>query len=256
MNRLSLIIRQKIFIIIFIVLVVMGGVLIYWYVGRDDKTGKKNPDLCSVIVAKSDISAGTVITEDMIEYREIPDNIYSEDFIVLKEDIVGRKTNSEISRGEIISIAAIDELHLKEEGYLRFSSYIPRGLRATSIAVNYYGDNSLLNCGDRIDIISTFYDKASDSLISDTVLKNKEIILIEGKKNRELYMDDYEGTSNTEELSILDGVFNGDIDDQVKSNLIVITLYLRPEEVEDVFLSMEMGILNVSICPTVHLTGF
>jgi len=256
MNRLSLIIRQKIFIIIFVVVVVIGGVIIYLYLSRNDDKDAVNTGTCNVFVARDDIPSGAEVTEDMIEYEEIPDNVYSEDFIISKEAIIGKKTGSTISKGEIISILDIDEIHTEKEDYLKFSSYIPAGLRATSIAVNYYGDNSLLNCGDRIDIISTFYDKNSDTLISNTVLEGKEIILIEGKKNRQQHTDDYKDNSKTENLSILDGVFEGDIDERIKSSLIVITLYLRPEEVEDVFLAMEMGALNISICPPDRITDF
>jgi Flp pilus assembly protein CpaB len=256
MNRLGLIIRQKIFIIVFIILMIIGAVVIYLYLSSSDSTKKDSMNNCKVFIAKNDISAGTEINMDLLDCKSIPAKLYSESFIVLEEDILGRKVNYDISKGDIISTECLEDGYPLEENYSRFSSYIPAGLRAISIPVDYYGDISILNCGDRIDIISTFYDKNSDLLVSSTVLSDKEIILIEGKSSKEYITESHINPSNTKELSVIDEVFNGENIRNGSSEQIIITLYLKPEEVERVFLSIELGSLNISVCPRRQLTDY
>lgn len=256
MNRLGLILRQKIFIIIVVIMVVMGGIVIYWYISRDDSKYADNYHVEKILVAGCDIDAGAEITEDMLEYRDIPKNIYSEKFIVSKEEILGKKTDTYISEGEIIFIENLEENLADEENYLKFSSYIPSGLRAVSIPVNYYGDASLISCGDRVDVVSTFYDRESDLLVSETVLSGKEIVLIEGRKTTEMENYGLEDTGSSGEISVLGEMFGESFAAKNDPGLLVITLYLKPEETERIFLAIESGVLDISICPGTGVTGF
>ena len=255
MNRLGLILRQKLFIIVFILLAVFGGLVIYWYISRQDDATSGSANSAMILVAGCDIDRGAEIDEDMLVYKEIPDNIYSEKFISSKEDIVGKKTGSFIPSGEIISIENIEESQRVQDNYLKFSSYIPAGQRAVSIPVNYYSDVPLLSCGDTVDVISTFYDRESGLLISDTVLTGKEVILIGGNREAKTNSDRLDIPDDTGEVSMLGEMFGGDFA-QIDSSLTVITLYLRPEEVERVFLAMESGVLNISICPGIKMSDY
>lgn len=256
MNRLGLILRQKIFIIVFVLLAVIGGVVIYWYVSRNEDTVADNACGELILIASCDIEAGTEITETMLEYKGIPENAYSEKFIISKEEILGKKTGSFIAEGEIISAEDMEDNHREKENYLKFSSYIPAGFRAVSVPVNYYGDAPLISSGDMVDVISTFYDRGSDFLVSETVLTGKEIILIEGQNSGKIDSSGSAGPGSTGEISVLGEMFGENIDGQIKASLIVITLYLRPEEVERIFLAMESGVLNISICPGTGVKGF
>jgi Flp pilus assembly protein CpaB len=254
MNRLGLIFRQKIFIIVFVLLALFGGLVIYWYISRQENTSTGSDSCELILTASCDIGEGTEITEDMLAYEEIPYHIYSEKFITSKEDLLGKKTLAFIPEGEIISIENIEESQRLQENYLRFSSHIPAGQRAVSIPVNYYGDTLLLSCGDTVDVISTYYDRENGLLMSDTVLNGKEVILIGDNGEEKIHADGMDIPVSTGEINMLGEMFGGN-DVDVDSSLTVITLYLNPEEVERIFLAMESGVLNISICPGIRLPG-
>jgi Flp pilus assembly protein CpaB len=163
-------------------------------------------------------------------------------------------------KGEIISSDKIQGVaNKKDSNYLAFSSYIPSGLRAVSIPVNYYGEKSLLNIGDKIDLVSTLYEKTADSIISQTILWDKEIILINGKSSSN-DLDDITGqqdnTGITNELPSLDNILQTSTVAGSKSGNCILTLYLNPQEVEAVFLALQTGTINLSICPKNISDGF
>src|SRR4030042_5162980 len=174
MNRLSLIFRQKLFTIMFIIVSIFGGVFVFWYLnslkaGRaEDFAGK------DIFTAAADIESGQVIQEELLEMKKIPENIFNEKFIIDKSQILDKKAAGNINKGEIISKDKIEGSQT-ENAYLRFSTYIQAGLRATSIPVNYYGDVSLIRVGDKVDLISTYYEKSGEQLLSEVVFGEKEV---------------------------------------------------------------------------------
>jgi len=247
MNRLSLILRQKLFTIIFIIVSIFGGVFVFWYLnglkagGAQDFAGK------DIFTAATDIESGQVIGEELLEMKKIPENIFNEKFIIDKSQILDKKAAGNINKGEIISKDKIEGSQA-ENVYLRFSAYIPEGLRATSIPVNYYGDVSLIRVGDNVDLISTYYDKSGEQLISEVVIGEKEIIFIQNS-------DGSSSTTNPDNQvkesknDFLFGGISGQDSGSSLSNLIVLTFYLLPAEVENIFLALDRGAINISICP-------
>ena len=246
MNRLNLILRRRIFIIIFIILAVFGGLVIFWYLNNLKE--KSNADLygIQVFTAKTEIGSGTKISDDLIELKKIPENIFNEKFITNKKDIIGKQAVIDISKGEIISSDNIEISHQDGSNYLKFSSYIPGYLRAVSIPLYFYGDVSMLNIGDMVDVILTYYDKTSDELVSETVLRQKEIILIKGNS---LSSSPEESEKKSDGISFFNNADYSGFDNKNNVNVLVFTFYLKPEEVEKVFLSLQKGTLNLAICP-------
>ena len=247
MNRLSLILRQKLFTIIFIIVSIFGGGFVFWYLnglktgGAQDFAGK------DIFTAATDIESGQVIGEELLEMKKIPENIFNEKFIIDKSQILDKKAAGNINKGEIISKDKIEGSQA-ENVYLRFSAYIPEGLRATSIPVNYYGDVSLIRVGDNVDLISTYYDKSGEQLISEVVIGEKEIIFIQNS-------DGSSSTTNPDNQAkeskndFLFGGISGQDSGSSLSNLIVLTFYLLPAEVENIFLALDRSAINISICP-------
>ena len=233
MNRLNLVLRRRIFLIIFIILAILGGLIIFWYISSSKE--RINSDLYSyqVFTAGIDIKSGTEISDELIEVKKIPENIFNEKFITNKKDIIGKKALLDISSGEIISNDNIEVSQLNESSYLMFSSYIPDNFRAVCIPLNFYGDISMLNIGDMVDVISTSYDKSSDELVSKTVLQKKEIILIKGSS---LNNSSEESRKESGEVLFFENINDGGFYGESNVNLLIVTFYLRPEEVEEVFL--------------------
>jgi Flp pilus assembly protein CpaB len=244
MNKIILFLSQRILAIVFILLAIIGSITLYSYI-KDLKA--KIPDhtgFSEIILARQDIAVGQEITEDLLTKQPISQNIISDKFIYNKEIIIGKTAKEDMTAGELISIDKIDDLLLEINQDISFSSYIPLDLRAVSIPVCYYGDSNYLKNGDRIDLISVFNDNETNSLISQTILENKEIIMTAST-----------GTPVSESLSFLDSTI-GDL--SVRSNhadLQIITMYLEPEEIETVFLALGKGTLNISICSPLGREG-
>jgi Flp pilus assembly protein CpaB len=253
MNRINLIIRQKIFIIAIALMLVFAGFLIYWYLNASNNEKQLAGGNIYIYTSRIEIKAGTQITKDMIEKKSIPGNIYNQKFITNVNEITGKVTVLDIVKGEIISSDKVQGVEgAKESSYLAFSSYIPAGLRAVSIPVNYYGEKSLLSVGDNVDLISTLFEKTTDSIISRTILRDKEIILIDGK-NSSNDLADLSGqkgtTSASNDLPAFDSILKTDTAEGLKSGNCILTLYLKPIEAETVFLALQTGTINLSICP-------
>jgi len=247
MNRLSLIFRQKLFTIIFIIISILGGFLVFWYLNSLKAEGSVDFAGKEIFTAAVDIESGQVIQEELLEKKKIPENIFNEKFILDKSQILDKKAADNINKGEIISKDKIEGSQA-ENVYLRFSAYIPEGLRATSIPINYYGDVSLIRVGDKVDLISTYYDQSGEQLVSEVVIGEEEIIFIQ----------DNAGSNNTNnpnsqakenKSDLIFSEITGEYSSSELGNLIVLTFYLLPAEVENIFLALDRGAINISICP-------
>lgn len=253
MNRINLIIRQRIFIIAIILMLVFAGFLIYWYLAGTDNKKQLSGGNIDIYTSRIEIKAGVQITKEMIEKKSIPGNIFNQKFITDINGITGKVTALEIAKGEIISSDKIQGMEsVKDSNYLAFSSYIPAGLRAVSIPVNYYGEKSLLSVGDTVDLISTLFEKTTDSIVSRTILWDKEIILIDGKSSGNdlsglSIQQENNGVSN--DLPAIDSILQTGAAEGLKSGNCILTLYLNSIEVEAVFLALQTGTINLSICP-------
>jgi Flp pilus assembly protein CpaB len=241
MNRISLIIRQRILSIIFIFVSLAGGVFIFWYISSLKEKIPENINYNQIFIARNDIEKGEKITADLIEMQRISADIFSGRFIVDKNEIVGKEVITDILKGEIITRDKLEGQSATDDFSYNFSFHIPDGLRAVSVPVSFHGDRSLLNEGDRVDLISTFYEQESGSLFSETVLSGKEVILINNNAE-ETYSGNNEG-------AFLPGLVAEESSaGSFYDRHIIITLYLTVAEAEEIFRAIERGVVNLSIC--------
>jgi Flp pilus assembly protein CpaB len=244
MNRISLIVKQKIISIIFLTIAILGGIIIFWYI--NDLKGKipENIDYRPIFVARIDIKKGDKIAGESIEEQKITGNVFSEKFVMDKDRIIGREVINDISKGAIITEDILEGIDSDGSFDLDFSSYIPHDLRAVSIPVSFYGDKSLLEEGDCIDLISTYYEEESGSLCSKTVLSETKIILI-GSSPKDNYSENENSTGNF----LVDPLITDSRLDSDYESLLIMTFYLSKTEAEEVFLALERGVINISVCP-------
>ena len=243
MNRLSLIVKQKIISIIFLIIAVLGGIIIFWYISGLKEKIPENIDYSPIFVARVNLKKGDEITGESIEEQKITGNVFSEKFVMDKDRIIGKEVMNDISKGEIITEDMLEGMDSDGSFDLDFSSYIPYDLRSVSIPVSFYGDKSLLEEGDCIDLISTYYEEASSSLFSKTVLSEKEIILI-GSSPKDNYSENENDTGNF----LVDPLITDSRSGSGYENLLIITFYLSKTEAEEVFLALERGVINISVC--------
>lgn len=239
MNRASLIFKQKFISIIFIIVAIAGSIFIYFYISSIKSSAVADVFSNEVLIAKEEIVKGSEIKIEMIGKQKISKNIFSSNFISAEDEIVGKLAKDTILKGEIIAsekIAGIDE---SKNNSIKFSTYIPLFKKAATIPITYWGDISLINIGDRIDVISTYYEKDSSNLKSEIVLSNKEIIIISSQQNQ--------NNKNQQENSGLSILNSGNVLKE-ESRILYLTFYLSEEEIKTVFASIEKGNLNIAIC--------
>ena len=99
MNRISLIIKQRVFGIIFIVIAVIGGIFVFWYISSLKAGISEDTGYMEIFVAGADVKKGEEVTEGLIKAQSIPENIFSEKFVIDKNDILGRKAAENIFEG-------------------------------------------------------------------------------------------------------------------------------------------------------------
>ncbi len=131
------------------------------------------------------------------------------------------------------------------------STSIPYGLRAVSLPISFFGDASGIREGDRVDIISVFYDPGSNELYSEVILSQKEIILLgnTGKDHDPGTYQDAGGSGYFGDGILGDLPSGNGISGQLKK-ILVITFYLEAAEVQKAFMAIESGQLYLSLCPS------
>ncbi len=131
-----------------------------------------------------------------------------------------------------------------------FSYSIPYGLRAVNLPISFFGDVSAINKGDRVDIISVFYDPNSNELYSEIILGQKEIIILESNEGTQ-DPENYQGASDSGYLSsgIFSDMSSGNSNSDQLKKIFVITFYLEVTEVKRAFKAIEGGQLYLSLCP-------
>jgi Flp pilus assembly protein CpaB len=243
MNRLSLIVRQRILGIIFIIVAVIGGVFVFWYISNLKSDISENMGYRQIFITKVDIKEGEEFKEELIELQKINENIFSDSYILEKDDILGKKAAENIMKGDIITFDKLEGVESSDGLGTGFSSYIPYKSRAVSVPVNFYGDKSLIRAGDRVDIISTYYETDSGNIYSDLVLSEKEIVFISNDPDEDLSVE-----GNTSGGFLVDSIFENSSIEPGYASILILTFYLDCIEVKEVFSALEKGVLNLSIC--------
>ncbi len=245
MNRASLVFRQKFISIIFIVIAIVGSIFIYFYISTLKLSSAADGSSNEVLIAKEEIVKGEEIKIEMIGKQKISKNIFISNFISDENEIVGRQAKDTILKGEIIPGEKIVGIDKSKNNNLNFSAYIPLFKKAATIPITYWGDISLINIGDKIDVISTYYEKDTSNLKSEIVLSNKEIIIISSPQSQESKTgQENSGLSILNSGSVLTG----------ESRTLYLTFYLGEEEIKTVFAAIEKGNLNIAICSS-KVTG-
>lgn len=117
------------------------------------KEAAANLKIRKVAVASMFIPAKTLITADMISFKEIPEDYVHANAVSDPAQVIGQSTRSEIEAGEQILNSKVIP---RESTGATLSYAVPLGMRAVSITVNEQsGLVGLVNPGDRVDVMGT-----------------------------------------------------------------------------------------------------
>ncbi len=192
-----------------------------------------------VLTASRDILRHTPIDETMVEVSELPKK-YVQPRAIFANDIhsiLGQVASAPILKGE--QIVSTKLLRFGSESGLAMK--IPAGMRAISILVNdVSGVAGLIRPNDFVDVIATF------DFGNDTKSKEYSYTLFQNVAVLAVRQDLGEGYS-----SLIKASKKGKLDELVqnrsKGGAHSITLAMNPENVQEIVLAQEIGVLTLSL---------
>ena len=144
--------------------------------GANEKV--KPVDSIHVVVAKQDIAPKTIIKESMVEVREVPASMVSDDAVREVSDIVNKPAKVEILKDDIISTRKV----LMDITMAGFTGDIPPECRAISIAItDVTGVAGFAKPGDYVDVM--LIAKGDEKMTGRIVLQ--DVLLLAINKNTE-----------------------------------------------------------------------
>ena len=129
-----------------------AGVLLYFYLGKLEKSKQAKIEYDSVVVAAVDIPAFTPITGDMLTFKQVPMGYAHPLAAHALEEAVGLVTEREIIAGEELLPSELKQYGETDSG---LSYIVPEGMRAVTVAVDEVsGIAGFLQRGDYVDVLS------------------------------------------------------------------------------------------------------
>lgn len=124
---------------------------IYSLVSTNAQIAQTKEGMTNVVVATQQIDAGTAITEDKLEVKEVPQAYVSSGAVSKAEDFVGQVALTRIDQGTQLTSSVIAAA--KDSSSL--AAALTPGYKAVTISVDeVQGYSGLLKVGDTVDVLS------------------------------------------------------------------------------------------------------
>ena len=211
----------------------------------------KPVDSIHVVVAKQDIAPKTIIKESMVEVREVPASMVSDDAVREVSDIVNKPAKVEILKDDIISTRKV----LMDITMAGFTGDIPPECRAISIAItDVTGVAGFAKPGDYVDVM--LIAKGDEKMTGRIVLQ--DVLLLAINKNTEQKQKaSGDGSSGDTKKTGDSADSNNQSDkksadaakDEAISDLATATLALLPEDALKLITEAQEGTLYLALRP-------
>lgn len=211
----------------------------------------KPVDSIHVVVAKQDIAPKTIIKESMVEVREVPASMVSDDAVREVSDIVNKPAKVEILKDDIISTRKV----LMDVTMAGFTGDIPPECRAISIAItDVTGVAGFAKPGDYVDVM--LIAKGDEKMTGRIVLQ--DVLLLAINKNTEQKQKaagdgssgDTKKTGDSADSKNQSDKKSADAaKDEAISDLATATLALLPEDALKLITEAQEGTLYLALRP-------
>lgn len=176
-----------------------------------------------VVMAKSDIPSRTVIQEDMLEMRELPNDAIPRGAIMNIDEVVGQPATSMIYAGDVVTLSKL----MMDKNKTGFVGEIPENCRAVSVGVSEItGVAGFAKPGDYVDVI--LVEKGTQGATSRFLLKDVLLLGIN------------QSTSKDKE---------GDKTDKSKAKPATATLALQPDDMLQLVSAAAIGEIYLALRP-------
>lgn len=204
-----------------------------------------------VVVAKQDIAPKTIIKESMVEVREVPASMVSDDVVREVSDIVNKPAKVEILKDDIISTRKV----LMDITMAGFTGDIPPECRAISIAItDVTGVAGFAKPGDYVDVmlIAKGEEKMTGRIVLQDVLllainktvEQKQKAVGDGSSGDTKKTGDSADSKNQSDKNSADAA-----KDEAISDLATATLALLPEDALKLITEAQEGTLYLALRP-------
>jgi pilus assembly protein CpaB len=166
---------------IILVLAIIFGIMAAWgtyqYLEHLKKTYKASGKFITVAVAREKIPARTAITEQLVEFSEIPSNYINADAITEKDEVINRLSKGDIYPGEQILKSKIIAQGDPSGGV---AMMIEPGRRAAAIEVDpVAGVAGVLKPGDRVDaLVVVDVPGQTKTTVASTYIQNIRVLSV------------------------------------------------------------------------------
>lgn len=204
-----------------------------------------------VVVAKQDIAPKTIIKESMVEVREVPASMVSDDAVREVSDIINKPAKVEILKDDIISTRKV----LMDITMAGFTGDIPPECRAISIAItDVTGVAGFAKPGDYVDVmlIAKGEEKMTGRIVLQDVLllainkntEQKQKATGDGSSGDTKKTGDSADSKNQSDKNSADAA-----KDKAISDLATATLALLPEDALKLITEAQEGTLYLALRP-------
>ena len=203
-----------------------------WWTVKDEKVEEVTPVVAmrSIIVAKSDIPPLTVIKSEMLQTKEVPEELAPADAITDMSKILNATAKAEIFDGDVITERKL----LTDLKQLTFVGSIPPDCRAVSIGVSEAtGVDGFAKPGDKVDLLLVETDEGRSAT---TNILLQDVLLLSINKNM-----NKKSESNVAE--------DGTITTAAIENPSIATFALRPDEVLKLLSASKLGEIYLILRP-------
>lgn len=138
-----------------------------------EQANEKQDVMKTILVAKLEIPAYTILTEEMLDYAEFPENSVPEQAVSSMEDAVGKTTLTAINEKEMLLNS-----HLLDTGDTAggLALLLDDGMRAISMKVDAVtGVGNLLKVGNHVDVIVVYEELIERNNINEIRLESRYV---------------------------------------------------------------------------------
>lgn len=204
-----------------------------------------------VVVAKQDIAPKTIIKESMVEVREVPASMVSDDAVREVSDIINKPAKVEILKDDIISTRKV----LMDITMAGFTGDIPPECRAISIAItDVTGVAGFAKPGDYVDVM--LIAKGEEKMTGRIVLQDVLLLAINktAEQKQKAVGDGSSGdtkkTGDSADSKNQSDKKNADAPkDEAISDLATATLAVLPEDALKLITEAQEGTLYLALRP-------
>ena len=242
-----------------LVLGLLSAVLVFVYLSQSGGGKEAAPSGATkpVVVASQDIAAGTRITEDMVQVKNVSADAVVSQALTSTDTVVGSVARFPIATDEQVlsNRVATGGITVPKGEKVPLAYIVPAGKRAMSIKVEQViSAGGLVLPGDYVDVIMVADIKSdlppplNETKLSMTILQNVEVLAVD--QEVEQVVAETSGDGTTQDGS--DGsVSQRAVIDRADPNpdATTVTLSVTPEEAQNLAMADEKASLRLSLRP-------